>query len=178
MNKQDRQKTARATHGFTIIEVVLVLAIAGLIFLMVFIALPALQRGQRDTQRKRDLASISTQITNFSSSSRGAVPTEAAGKSTVKTFVSGFLKGPGTLACDTDLPRGYQAGDDYTDPNGCNYHVIYTTNDSNLKQGEIAYHDKSLCGDGGAIVPSTAARDYALAISLEGQSAPYCIDSK
>lgn len=38
--------------GFTIIEVVLVLAIAGLIFLMVFIALPALQRSQRDTQRK------------------------------------------------------------------------------------------------------------------------------
>lgn len=42
--------------GFTIIEVVLVLAIGGLIFLMVFIALPALQRSQRDTQRKDDLA--------------------------------------------------------------------------------------------------------------------------
>ena len=38
--------------GFTIIEVVLVLAIAGLIFLMVFIALPALQRSQRDTERR------------------------------------------------------------------------------------------------------------------------------
>ena len=36
--------------GFTIIEVVLVLAIAGLIFLMVFLALPALQRSQRDSQ--------------------------------------------------------------------------------------------------------------------------------
>ena len=31
----------------------LVLAIAGLIFLMVFVALPALQRTQRDAQRKR-----------------------------------------------------------------------------------------------------------------------------
>ncbi|MBS7346174.1 MAG: type II secretion system protein, partial [Candidatus Sacchiramonaceae bacterium] len=39
-------------YGFTIIEVVLVLAIAGLIFLVVFIALPALQRNQRDTQRE------------------------------------------------------------------------------------------------------------------------------
>lgn len=38
--------------GFTIIEVVLVLAIAGLIFMMVFIALPALQRNQRDTKKK------------------------------------------------------------------------------------------------------------------------------
>jgi prepilin-type N-terminal cleavage/methylation domain-containing protein len=36
--------------GFTIIEVVLVLAIAALIFLMVFSALPALQRNQRDTR--------------------------------------------------------------------------------------------------------------------------------
>lgn len=44
------------TQGFTIIEVVLVLAIAGLIFLMVFIALPALQRSQRDTQRRDDVA--------------------------------------------------------------------------------------------------------------------------
>lgn len=44
--------------GFTIIEVVLVLAIAGLIFLMVFLALPALQRSQRDTQRKQDVAMV------------------------------------------------------------------------------------------------------------------------
>jgi prepilin-type N-terminal cleavage/methylation domain-containing protein len=50
-NKQYKQ-------GFTIIEVVLVLAIAGLIFLMVFIALPALQRNQRDAQRKNDMAAF------------------------------------------------------------------------------------------------------------------------
>lgn len=42
-------------NGFTIIEVVLVLAVAGLIFLMVFLALPALQRSQRDTQRKSEI---------------------------------------------------------------------------------------------------------------------------
>ena len=42
--------------GFTIIEVVLVLGIAGLIFLMVFIALPALQRNRRDTQRTSDIS--------------------------------------------------------------------------------------------------------------------------
>lgn len=44
--------------GFTIIEVVLVLAIAGLIFLMVFIALPALQRSQRNTRRREDMARL------------------------------------------------------------------------------------------------------------------------
>lgn len=40
-------------QGFIIIEVVLVLTIAGLVFLMVFLALLALQRSQRDTLRKQ-----------------------------------------------------------------------------------------------------------------------------
>jgi type II secretory pathway pseudopilin PulG len=58
MNKLNLKIKHKQTTGFTIIEVVLVLAIAGLIFLMVFIALPALQRSQRDTQRKNDMATL------------------------------------------------------------------------------------------------------------------------
>ncbi|MBQ3445315.1 type II secretion system protein [Candidatus Saccharibacteria bacterium] len=57
--------------GFTIIEVVLVLAIAGLIFLMVFIALPALQRNQRNTQRRDDYSMLSTAVTNYMSNNGG-----------------------------------------------------------------------------------------------------------
>ena len=60
--------------GFTIIEVVLVLAIAGLIFLMVFIALPALQRGQRDNQRRQDVSKFMSQVTSYSTNNRGNVP--------------------------------------------------------------------------------------------------------
>ncbi len=58
--------------GFTIIEVVLVLAIAGLIFLMVFIALPALQRSQRDTGRKNDASTVAAALNSYQSSSRGS----------------------------------------------------------------------------------------------------------
>lgn len=58
MGKKIIRKLTKKEAGFTIIEVVLVLAIAGLVFAMVFIALPALQRAQRNTQRKRDLATI------------------------------------------------------------------------------------------------------------------------
>ena len=57
--------------GFTIIEVVLVLAIAGLIFLMVFIALPALQRSQRDTQRRNDMARVATALTQWQTNHGG-----------------------------------------------------------------------------------------------------------
>ena len=60
--------------GFTIIEVVLVLAIAGLIFLMVFIALPALQRGQRDTQRRDDMARVLSQVSQYQANNGGKIP--------------------------------------------------------------------------------------------------------
>lgn len=61
-------------QGFTIIEVILVLAIAGLIFLMVFLALPALQRSQRNEQRKRDMGEIAGAIQNYRSANKGKMP--------------------------------------------------------------------------------------------------------
>lgn len=60
--------------GFTIIEVVLVLAVAGLIFLIAFTALPALQVSSRDTQRRDDIATIVTNIKNYQTNNRGALP--------------------------------------------------------------------------------------------------------
>ena len=64
--------------GFTIIEVVLVLAIAALIFLMVFIALPALQRNQRDQARKTFQSKVASAVTSYQSNKRGAQPASAA----------------------------------------------------------------------------------------------------
>ncbi len=69
MNVQQKAK------GFTIIEVVLVLAIAGLIFLMVFIALPALQRSQRDSARKSEVGTVVSSIQQYMSNNRNAIPT-------------------------------------------------------------------------------------------------------
>ncbi len=61
----------KSKKGFTIIEVVLVLAIAGLIFLMVFVALPALQRSQRDTQRRNDLSRVDTSLVQYQTNNQG-----------------------------------------------------------------------------------------------------------
>jgi prepilin-type N-terminal cleavage/methylation domain-containing protein len=47
-------------QGFTIIEVMIVLAIAGLILMIVFLAVPALERTARNTQRKHDAELIAT----------------------------------------------------------------------------------------------------------------------
>ncbi len=68
---------AQQSKGFTIIEVVLVLAIAGLIFLMVFIALPALQRSQRDSARKSEVGTVASAITSYLSNSRNQLPNAA-----------------------------------------------------------------------------------------------------
>ena len=64
------KQNINSKKGFTIIEVVLVLAIAGLIFLMVFIAYPALRRSQSDTQRREDMSKALSQLTSYITNNR------------------------------------------------------------------------------------------------------------
>jgi len=54
-----KQKRA---EGFTIIEVMIVLAIAAVILLIVLLAVPALQRNSRNTQRNNDAAQIAAAV--------------------------------------------------------------------------------------------------------------------
>jgi prepilin-type N-terminal cleavage/methylation domain-containing protein len=70
-------KLRKRTEGFTIIEVLIVLAIAGLILLIVFLAVPALQRNSRNTQRKNDASAMAGAIANYISNNGGKLPTEA-----------------------------------------------------------------------------------------------------
>lgn len=56
------KKLKNRNEGFTIIEVLIVLAIAGLIMLIVFLAVPALQRNARNTQRTNDIARMAAAV--------------------------------------------------------------------------------------------------------------------
>ncbi len=67
------------TEGFTIIEVMIVLVIAAVILLIVFLAVPALQRNSRNTQRKNDVSRVGTAVNNWVSNSNGAVFTAGVG---------------------------------------------------------------------------------------------------
>lgn len=60
--------------GFTIIEVMIVLAIAGLILLIVLLAVPALQRNSRNTQIHNAASTLVGYYNDFSSNSNGGVP--------------------------------------------------------------------------------------------------------
>jgi prepilin-type N-terminal cleavage/methylation domain-containing protein len=94
------------TQGFTIIEVVLVLAIAGLIFLIVFLALPALQRSQRDTQRKQDLSRFMSQLTQYQSNHQGSLPGATAANWNAN-FVTAYLTNGGQTFNDPSTGVGY-----------------------------------------------------------------------
>jgi len=68
------KKLKQPKEGFTIIEVLIVLAIAALILLIVFLAVPALQRSSRNTQRKNDVAAIGGAVANYISNNNGTLP--------------------------------------------------------------------------------------------------------
>lgn len=68
----------RMASGFTIIEVMIVLAIAGLIMLIVFLAVPALQRNAHNTSIKNDVSGILASINEFENNNNGLVPTSAS----------------------------------------------------------------------------------------------------
>lgn len=67
----------RKEEGFTIIEVLIVLAIAGLIILIVLLAVPALQRNGRNSTIKSDAGAIAGAVSEFASNNDGAMPTVA-----------------------------------------------------------------------------------------------------
>lgn len=70
------------SKGFTIIEVMIVLAIAALILLIVLLAVPALQRSSRNTQRKNDVSAISSALSNFVNNNNGSMPAKVSGDGT------------------------------------------------------------------------------------------------
>jgi len=145
------QQKLNKEKGFTIIEVVLVLAIAGLIFLMVFIALPALQRNQRDTQRKDDLTRAQTAINNYQANNRGSLPSDWS------AFATQYLRA---------------GGDTFTDPSGANYEFASqdlnpVPSDFASAQNKVYYTIGATCGTDGAAT-SAGARKVALRMKLEG----------
>ncbi len=145
MNKQK--------NAFTIIEVVLVLAIAGLIFMMVFLALPALQRSQRDTQRKNDLNRFMAALNQYQANNRGRIPADG------NTIINDYL---------------LVGEDTFEDPtSGANYNVFagqvqYTDADGST----IGYNVGSVCtGEDAGLQGGQGGRKVAVVMPLEGGGA-------
>ena len=168
--------TNKNKKGFTIIEVVLVLAIAGLIFLMVFIALPALQRSQRNTQREDDLARVITAVNSFQSNNSGKVPfSSTATAASLATFVSRYIDE--TCELKNNAIECSDSSNEFRDPQGDFYSIVSVgeaAEGDNDVSSSIAnektfygYYNAS-CGDEGRVKRGTGARDVAVFMKLEG----------
>ena len=150
--------TQQNKKGFTIIEVVLVLAIAGLIFLMVFVALPALQRGQRDSQRRSDISRFMSQVNSYQTNNGGRVP--SADKDAMGKFLNNYMK---------------RSSGEFVDPqSGNNYTVGFSGNPST---SHIIYATQTKCNGEEFTSAGLKKRAVAVRIKLEG-SGIYCQDNQ
>lgn len=172
LTKEKIQALKARNDGFTIIEVVLVLAIAGLIFLMVFIALPALQSSQRDTARKSDVGVVSSAISSYTGNNRGSFPTTLA----LTGSASGAPDSSGKFA-------GYISS---VSNNTTSVVVVAAKTSQAVTQGQMVVVVASKCGTTGAASNGTASetltpgtsRQYAVVTYLEaGGGTTFCQDS-
>ena len=174
MAKKQQMTQRQTLQGFTIIEVVLVLAIAGLIFLMVFIALPSMQRSQRDTQRRNDYAQLSTSVTNYMTNHNGGLPISTSGTTTaINGCVASFINNHPVNTTDQD-------------PNGQPYSIFCSSDrsDATTRVSEsftnggspIVYVvQNASCDENGELVGGTGRRSFAVYAQLE--SGTYCQSS-
>jgi prepilin-type N-terminal cleavage/methylation domain-containing protein len=143
---------ARPTSGFTIIEVVLVLAIAGLIFIIAFLAVPALQRSQRDAQRKNDMGRLIGAVQGYKANHRGSLPD--------------FATPADAAAFATTIAQGSS----FEDPSGATY-VFQATgggNPTNTTNGQVAWQTGAICTTAGTFTTTGAgSKNVAFRMLLE-----------
>ena len=153
--------------GFTIIEVVLVLAIAGLIFLMVFLALPALQRSQRDSQRKNQLNAIAAQLENYRAANKGRFVNDWTGNNQLNNQLKSFVQG--YLMPFEDEYKDPSTGEFYTFF-GCGSKVNCATGAGleNLEAGEVYYNSGAYCDGERFIDKPGSAAFFVLITKMEG----------
>jgi len=167
LNKLQKIKKEKSANGFTIIEVMIVLAIAGLIILIVFLAVPALQRNSRNTAIKNDASAVSAGVTEFLSNNDGKVPVATSSSSSNGTVTINNASGteatakvqPGTTVNFADGPSAVTP-----------------------VAGVITVQFKSKCPasvSGTSVTPTTNARSTAVVYAVETASsqAAKCVDS-
>lgn len=146
--------------GFTIIEVVLVLAIAGLIFLIVFLALPQLQKSRRDTQRKSDAGRMLSALETYAGNNNGAYPTHP--DVDTGTFITSYLANAGV----------------FNDPStGTAYGVTGAANTPPTGTDQIQYAIGYTCSGTGGGLTAGVGRDVAVVVYQETGGSS-CQDNK
>jgi len=162
--------TKNKASGFTIIEVMIVLAIAGLIMVIVFIAVPQLQRQQRYNARTRAINRISTEVNNYASNNVGAIPTDDANTTT------GFVGTAGGFYTRYIANNASQ----FNDPSSGNIMIfaLWTADPTSTSPlGTVYYHTGRICSGEASTTTGANNRNFVVMSRLEG-GAIYCLDNR
>lgn len=137
--------------GFTLIEVVIVLAIAALILVIVFLAVAGAQRGRRDEANAQAAGRLLSQIEQCASNNNGACP--------APPLTSGYL---------TNIKTS--AGEDPTDNDDGG---VATASD------RIQYDtDSAICSGGAYVSAGAEPTNAAVSFWSETASSAQCRDNK
>ena len=167
----------------------IVLAIAGLVLAIVFIAVPALQRNSRDTQRRADVSALQSAVATFIGNNSGQIPDSGADLAAAASSIDFSFYNivpPGTPAV---YPTWATPGVENT--------IFYATDGGTyaIQAGTVKQEDFVIYVEG-AICPATAAgakalvsanlatetdtgpsRSYTILYALEGDPNWQCIDN-
>lgn len=170
-------KIRRNQKGFTLIEVVLVLAIGGLIFLLAFLAFQQVSRNRRDTQRRADASRVVAELQNF----YGDVNANPRELNNGTTLWSGAASTPEDLGV---FVNKYLGGNSFKDPGGRLY-IWYAqdTFDATAAPVEvlgtqawpISYRANAKCNTSGGI---TTGETGIVAVRIKLETGIVCRDSK
>ncbi|MEX2014369.1 MAG: type II secretion system protein [Candidatus Saccharimonadales bacterium] len=164
------KKLQNRSEGFTIIEVLIVLAIAGLIMLIVFLAVPALQRNSRNTQRNSDASLIASAVNECLNNRNGQA--DECDDATSTTNLGAFIdESRLSQITQVNTPSGapVAGGSAFPGP-------------SNEVWSEVNIYFDVRCNVAGSDVDTavgSAVRDYVVLYKIEGTTTPItrCISS-
>ena len=151
-------KPKQQSKGFTLIELVIVLAIAALVLAAILLAVGGAQRSQRDTTTKNSAGRLASALQNFASNNGGSFATLPRGTALAASYTTNILDGQGG---GPTAPAAYPG--------------IPTAGAGN----EITYAGNSVCvsdnGPGGMKAGNT--RNYAVVYYTENGGANVCTDN-
>lgn len=160
MRKLNKEK------GFSIIEVMIVMAVAGLIMAIIFLAVPALQRNQRNTSRKSDMGRLGAAITEWVSNNNGTVLTAGAGNANL----TAILNSTGNLSQYTLVAAGAIGANSFTLATGAQAAMPAGAGNANTGSAQVVVG--ATCGTNGATNANTSQRRMALQYLIETSGAP------
>lgn len=106
-------------QGFTLIEVVLVLAIGGLVFLLAFLAFNQVAINRRDNQRRGDANRLLAELQNYMSDKGSLPPISSSSRAT-----NLICDGSSQTAVYNQFIQTYMCAPDFIDPRGEPYTMV------------------------------------------------------